>query len=42
MQGLEDFESVNDDMKLLGLQPEGTVFRDMWREFISAFIGANV
>ena len=28
-------ERVNDDMKLLGLQLEWEVFRDMWRGFIS-------
>ena len=28
-------DCVNDDMKLLGLQPEWAVFRDMWRGFIS-------
>ena len=26
---------MNDDMELLGLQPEWTEFRDMWRYFIS-------
>ena len=30
---------VKDDMKLLGLQPEWAIFRDMWRDFIH---GANV
>ena len=28
-------EHVNDDMKLLGLQPVWAMFRDMWRDFIS-------
>ena len=28
-------ECVNDDIKLLGLQPECAMFRDMWRAFIS-------
>ena len=27
-------ECVKDDMKLLGLQPEQTVLRDVWRDFI--------
>ena len=27
-------ECVRDDMKLLGLQPEWAVFRDMWRDLI--------
>ena len=27
-------ECVNDDMKLLGLQPEWAVFRNVWRDFI--------
>ena len=27
-------ESVKDDMKLLGLQPEWAVFRDMWKDLI--------
>ena len=27
-------EYVSDDRKLLGLQPEWTLFRDMWRDFI--------
>ena len=26
---------MNDDMKLLGLQPEWAIFKDMWRDFIS-------
>ena len=25
---------VNDDMKLLGLQSEGAIFRDLWMGFI--------
>ena len=25
---------MNDDMKVLALQPEWAVFRDMWRDFI--------
>ena len=29
-------ECVNDDMKVLGLQPEWAVFRDVWRDFIWA------
>ena len=29
-------ECVNDDMKVLGLQPEWAIFRDMWRDFIWA------
>ena len=29
------YECVKDDMKVLGLHPEWTVFRDMWRGFIS-------
>ena len=37
-QRQEDLErvcnTVNDDMKLLGLQPEWALFRDMWRGFI--------
>ena len=28
-------ECVNDNMKLLGLQPEWGMFRDMWKDFIS-------
>ena len=32
-------ESVKDDMKLLGLQPEWDVFKDVWRNCIH---GANV
>ena len=32
-------ECVKDDMKLLGLQPEWAVFRDVWRDSIH---GANV
>ena len=31
-------ECVKDDMKLLGLQSEWTIFRVMWRDFIH---GAN-
>ena len=31
-------ECVKDDMKLLGLQPEWAIFRDMWRDFIWANI----
>ena len=31
-------ECVNDDMKVLGLQPEWAVFRDIWRDFIWANI----
>ena len=27
-------ECVKDDMKLLGLQPEWAIFKDMWRDFI--------
>ena len=27
-------ECVDDDMKVLGLHPEWTVFRDVWRDFI--------
>ena len=27
-------ECVEDDMKLLGLQPEWAIFRDVWRDFI--------
>ena len=27
-------ECVDDDMKVLGLQPEWAVFRDMWRVFM--------
>ena len=27
-------KSVNDDMKLLGLQLEWVIFRDMWKDFI--------
>ena len=40
-QGREDLgrECVKDDMKLLGLQPEWAVFRDVWRDFVH---GANV
>ena len=30
---------MKEDMKLLGLQPERAIFRDMWRDFIH---GANV
>ena len=30
---------LKDDMKLLGMQPELAVFRDVWRDFIH---GANV
>ena len=30
---------MKDDMKLLGLQPEWAMFRNMWRDFIH---GANV
>ena len=37
-QGQEDLEYVNDDMKLIGVQPEWAVFRDMWKDFISARI----
>ena len=37
-QGKEDLgEYVNDDiidMKLLGLQPEWAIFRDMWKDLI--------
>jgi hypothetical protein len=29
-------ECVNDNMKLIGLQPEWTISRDMWRDFIWA------
>ena len=29
-------ECVKYDMKLLGLQPEWAVFRDVWRDFIPA------
>ena len=29
-------ESVDDDMKVLGLHPEWVVFRDVWRDFIWA------
>ena len=29
-------ECVNDDMKVLGLQPEWAIFRDMWMDFIWA------
>ena len=29
-------ECVDDDMKVLGLQPEWVVFRDVWRDFIWA------
>ena len=29
------YECVKDDIKALGLHPEWTVFRDMWRGFIS-------
>ena len=29
-------ECVDDDMKVLGLWPEKSVFRDMWRNFIWA------
>ena len=29
------YECVKDDMKVLGLHPEGAVFWDMWRGFIS-------
>ena len=32
-------ECVKDDMKLLGLQPERTIFMDVWRDFI---YGTNV
>ena len=32
----ESHECVKDDMKLLGLQPEWTIFRDMWRDLIWA------
>ena len=28
-------ECVNDDVKLLSLQPEWVMFRDIWRGFIS-------
>ena len=28
---------MNDDMKVLGLQPEWAVFRDVWRDFIWAY-----
>ena len=31
-------ECVNDDMKVLGLQPEWAIFRDMWMDFIWANI----
>ena len=27
-------ECVKDDMKLLGLQPEWAIFRDVWRDFM--------
>ena len=27
-------ECVKDDMKMLGLQPQWAVFRDVWRDFI--------
>ena len=27
-------ECVKNDMKLLGLQPEWVIFRDMWRDLI--------
>ena len=27
-------ESVDDNMKVLGLHPEWAVFRDVWRDFI--------
>ena len=30
------YECVVDDMKVLGLHPEWTVFRDMWRDLIWA------
>ena len=29
-------ECVDDEMKVLGLQPEWAVFRDIWRDFIWA------
>ena len=29
------YESVEEDMKLLGLHPEWAVFRDMWRVFMT-------
>ena len=28
-------ECVKDDMKLLELQPEWAIFRDIWRDFIN-------
>ena len=35
-------ECAKDDMKELGSHPEWVVFRDIWRDLISALIGKNV